>query len=493
MRLADLLNVSELALTLHGGKGDVTFQTVRNVALPRHRAWLSEGDLRLGEVPLEPAHLFHPVPSAIGYALTPKHRTLPPEILAKASALDVALFTAPPHVNLARVEEAALRLLAQENLGSLEVGSSLQSYLLDALESPKPERDLLERLAIMSGGSFALLTPWGSLLARSGPRGWRRAAGSLESLPEGLLQRGDGGYLTFRVEQGGRLRSVLVAQEVGSAWLPLLELARSLLRLAAAQRELEVQKVGSNKSLLLNEWLSSGANAGLVERLKEAGLEGSYLVAVSSLRRIRSKQRYPILERLRGAGDEFFGTLGLPMLSTTRGEEVVWVFSGRDPDAQLGPLLKALRNATDEPFQLGVSAAITSHQEVKTALRQARLAAQSVREVRGGRSSTHLEPVTLLLQRQSEESLRALHAELVGTLRAGDSSGKLRRTLHAYLRSPDDMISLAAELHIHVNTLRYRLGRIETLIGLPLSEPQTLAKLYLAEQIEEMLAMSDEQ
>lgn len=490
MILKDLLELPFLDLALHSGSPDMTFTTVRNIGRAHHRAWLSETDLRLGE-PLEPIHLFNPVPSAIGYALTPERRTLPSKILEKAAALNIALFTVPPHVNLTRVEEAALKLITQENLESLTIGSSLQSHLLDALESPKPEREVLERLAVLSGGSFALLTPWGSLLARSGPRGWRRAAGSLESLPEGRLQRGDGDFFVLRVEQGARLRSVLVAQEVDIAWLPLLELARSVLRLTAAGREVEVQRQGFNKDLLLNEWLSSSVNIGLAHRLREAGLEGSYLVAV--LETSKPNKKRAALERLRRAGDEFFGTLALPNVSTQRGQEVVWVFSGADPDAQLGPLLKALQNATDEPFQLGISTATTNQSEIKIAFQQARLAAQGVREVQGGRSFATVEPITWLLQQQPAESLRTLHTELIGPLKAGDANGKLRRTLHAYLRSPHDMASLAKELHIHVNTLRYRLGRIEALISLPLSEPQTLARLYLAEQIEGMLAMSNEQ
>ena len=487
MVLKRLLELPSLNLTLHSDSSVVIFETVRNVGQARHRAWLGEHDLRLGEPPLQYMHLFEPRPKAIGYALTPNHRHLPSEILEKATALNIALFTAPPHVNLMKVEEAALRLIAQENLASLEISSSLQSYLLDGLESPKPEREVLERLAVLSGGSFALLTPWGSLLARSGPGGWRRAQGSLESLPEGYLRRGDGNYLVLRVEQNGRLRSVLVAQEVERAWLPLLELARDVLRLAAAGREVEAQKSGFDKSLLLSEWLSSGVNTGLAERLKEVGLEGFYLIAVLSLSRKRSQQRHALLEKLKGAGDEFFGTLGLPVLSTLRGEAVVWVFSGRDPDAQLQPLLRALQSATDDPFQLGIGIATTNQNEVKTTFQQARLAAQGVREVQGGRSFAKLEPVAWLLQQQPEESLRTLHTDLIGPLKEADANAKLRRTLHAYLRSPHDMTGLAGELHIHVNTLRYRLGRIEALIGLPLSEPQTLAKLYLAEQIEGLL------
>ena len=488
MILKDVLVIPSLDLTLHCGDANTTFGRVRDVGRARHRAWLSETDLRLSEAPLLTAQLtslFEPVPRVIGYALTPQHRSVPADLFEKAAQREVALFTAPPHVNLARVEEAALRLLAQENLATLEMSASVQSYLLDALESPKPEREVLERLAVLSSGSFALLTPWGSLLARSGPKGWRRAEGSLESLPEGLYSGSQEDFLVLRVEEGGRLRSVLVAQ-VDAPWLPLLELARSALRVAAAGREVEVQRLGFHRSLLLSEWLSGGSQPGLAERLKEVGLEGPYLVAVLETSSERN-EGHRVLERLGRAGDEFFQTLGLPMLSIQRGKEVVWVFSGSNPDAQLQPLLKALRNVADEPFRLGVSAAITGRREIKTALHQARLAAQSVREVRGGRSFANASPIILLLQGQSEKSLRTLHTELVGALKAEDASDKLRRTLRAYLRSPSDMTSLAAELHIHVNTLRYRLGRIEALTGLSLSEPQTLAKLYLAEQIEGLL------
>ncbi len=83
MILTKLLELPSLNLTLHNGNADMTFTTVRNVGQARHRAWLSETDLRLGEAPLT-SHLFEPVPSAIGYALTPDDRNLPPNVLKKA-------------------------------------------------------------------------------------------------------------------------------------------------------------------------------------------------------------------------------------------------------------------------------------------------------------------------------------------------------------------------------------------------------------------------
>ena len=92
-----------------------------------------------------------------------------------------------------------------------------------------------------------------------------------------------------------------------------------------------------------------------------------------------------------------------------------------------------------------------------------------------------------MLQQQAPANLRALRDRLLGPLRNADASGKLWHTLQRYLRSPSDLGRLADDLHIHVNTLRYRLGRIEQLLGRPLASPETLAQLYLAEQIDALL------
>lgn len=87
--------------------------------------------------------------------------------------------------------------------------------------------------------------------------------------------------------------------------------------------------------------------------------------------------------------------------------------------------------------------------------------------------------VAELLGRQPPEQLRALRETVLGGLTAGDPHGKLRATLEAYLRGRD-LAGLAEELGVHVNTLRYRLKRVEELLGASLTDPETLAKLWLA-------------
>ena len=57
---------------------------------------------------------------------------------------------------------------------------------------------------------------------------------------------------------------------------------------------------------------------------------------------------------------------------------------------------------------------------------------------------------------------------------------QLLETLTAYLAA-DQNVNVAAEvLHVHPNSLRYRLGRVEDLLGRSLRSPATMADLYVA-------------
>ncbi|MDA0178669.1 helix-turn-helix domain-containing protein [Solirubrobacter phytolaccae] len=49
-----------------------------------------------------------------------------------------------------------------------------------------------------------------------------------------------------------------------------------------------------------------------------------------------------------------------------------------------------------------------------------------------------------------------------------------------YFARDQDVGAAAAALHVHPNTLRYRLGRVEALLGRSLKAPATVAELMLA-------------
>ena len=52
--------------------------------------------------------------------------------------------------------------------------------------------------------------------------------------------------------------------------------------------------------------------------------------------------------------------------------------------------------------------------------------------------------------------------------------------LKEFFARDQDVNAAAAALHVHPNTLRYRLGRVEALLGRSLRSPATIAELMLA-------------
>ena len=50
----------------------------------------------------------------------------------------------------------------------------------------------------------------------------------------------------------------------------------------------------------------------------------------------------------------------------------------------------------------------------------------------------------------------------------------------AYFDHDLDVVRTAAALHLHPNSLRYRLARVEKLLGRSLKQPSTIAGLYIA-------------
>ena len=60
------------------------------------------------------------------------------------------------------------------------------------------------------------------------------------------------------------------------------------------------------------------------------------------------------------------------------------------------------------------------------------------------------------------------------------SRERLRETLRSWLRHMGDRKAMAEELHVHPQTVRYRMGRLHDLFGDTLDDPAVRARLMLA-------------
>ncbi|GAB2449308.1 PucR family transcriptional regulator [Streptomyces incanus] len=139
----------------------------------------------------------------------------------------------------------------------------------------------------------------------------------------------------------------------------------------------------------------------------------------------------------------------------------------------------------DGRLTLGVSAAVHSAEGLRGALEEARHA-RRVAAARPGRvcAAGHHELAShvLLLPFVPDDVRRAFTARLLDPLRDYDRRhrAELIPTLEAFLDCDGSWTRCAARLHLHVNTLRYRVGRIEQLTGRDLSRLEDKLDFFLA-------------
>ncbi|MGW2250387.1 PucR family transcriptional regulator [Kitasatospora sp. NPDC001660] len=149
----------------------------------------------------------------------------------------------------------------------------------------------------------------------------------------------------------------------------------------------------------------------------------------------------------------------------------------------LAPLEAGL--GSEGRITLGVSAPASEAGGLRGALEEARHA-RRIAAARVGRvcvaGPEELASHVLLLAAVPDEVRRAFRSRLLDKVIGYDieHQADLVRTLEAFLRSDGSWTRCAAQLHVHVNTLRYRIGRIEELTGRDLSRLEDRVDFYLA-------------
>lgn len=197
------------------------------------------------------------------------------------------------------------------------------------------------------------------------------------------------------------------------------------------------------------------------------------------------------------AGDEAIALVPLPAVAVEETGDVAGGGAETEGPAvsRIGlhadVLLEAVREplsgglADDGRLTLGVSAAVHSAEGLRGALEEARHA-RRVAAARPGRvcAAGHHELAShvLLLPFVPDDVRRAFTARLLDPLRDYDRRhrAELIPTLEAFLDCDGSWTRCAARLHLHVNTLRYRVGRIEQLTGRDLSRLEDKLDFFLA-------------
>jgi purine catabolism regulator len=125
----------------------------------------------------------------------------------------------------------------------------------------------------------------------------------------------------------------------------------------------------------------------------------------------------------------------------------------------------------------GVGRPVSDVGAVRESYRDAMIAVQRL-DVSAGRRVLDFEDfdlVTLLLSEAPRERIQPKVDEIMGAL-----TPAVHEALAAYFAHDLDVMAAADAMHVHHNTLRYRLGRAEDALGRPLKDPGTIAAVYIA-------------
>ncbi|MGW0911490.1 PucR family transcriptional regulator [Streptomyces sp. NPDC002784] len=182
-------------------------------------------------------------------------------------------------------------------------------------------------------------------------------------------------------------------------------------------------------------------------------------------------------------GDEAIALVPLPAVSSEHDGSETGLLADALLESVRDPLSAGLDD--DGRVTLGVSAAVHSAEGLRGALEEARHA-RRVAAARPGRvcAAGHQELAShvLLLPFVPDDVRRAFTARLLDPLRDYDRRhrAELIPTLEAFLDCDGSWTRCATRLHLHVNTLRYRVGRIEQLTSRDLSRLEDKLDFFLA-------------
>ena len=127
---------------------------------------------------------------------------------------------------------------------------------------------------------------------------------------------------------------------------------------------------------------------------------------------------------------------------------------------------------------VGVSGLFTALSQVPEMLQTANVALGSVRGTKFA-FVDRMRPIEWAAARMSSRFDRRLVAAFLNQI---VTKPETSTTLRTYVDSGGNISEAAARLHVHENTVRYRIGQIEKVLGARLTDPRTAAEIVLALQ-----------
>jgi hypothetical protein len=394
------------------------------------------------------------------------------------------LLEVPERTSFATITELVVLTLAAERAAVPQSG-------------PAGLADALAQAGATIGGCW-LLTPFARVVAGTGTE---PSLAQRQLLVRRYLTDADGGAGGVGLHSRGRTYTVLhagaghpltgwvlVAEGEAGRWMPgqrravdgLIASARAELSSLEQQR----RAAGATKTAVIRALLSpSPTPRDVVARLKSSGLSGKVCVATASTAQAGTALATAILEELAAH------LRVAAVVADVNGEAfALLAIDRRRLDWVVGELSEAVQvlepGLGEAKLAVGISAA-ASWAEIRGAVEEARYARQLAEHSQSRASvvnGAELTAYQLLLAAVPAELRASYRSRLLGPVLAYDAEHQsdLVHTLRVYLDCSGSWKRAAERLHLHVNTLRYRIDRIGELTGRDLTTLAAQVDLHIA-------------
>jgi PucR family transcriptional regulator, purine catabolism regulatory protein len=460
-----------------------------------------------------------------GVAAVAARGGIDPAAIARADALGFPLLAVPSEASLSQSEQEALRLLADRQAETAEQTRQVQQQLTELLIAGHGLPAIVDRLAVLTRRAVAV----------EDQSGVRQLSGAAVSLPAraqvvDALERtrprlyawidgrrvpaADPPTQRFRLELDGMGRVVapIAADDGALAFLSLIAPHEALNRadaLSASQgatvcalvlaRERAVLQAEDRLRRDVVTDLLSGAftsDSALLERAERLGFNLTVPHLPIALRvTTDGASAVPRSHDTVAALIRELGRLGISAPVGVLGETIglAHPVDGNEPAAIATRVHRLAGQVSGRVVSAGVGRAGVGPTAIAQGYREADRALVIARRLFPAGELTYFQNLgvhRLLLALDGHPELGAFYEETLAAIDQYDRTNRseLLPTLEAFFAADNSLAETAARLHLHRNTVAYRLRRIEQISGHQLSDPETRLALHLGLRVRHALA-----
>lgn len=445
--------------------------------------------------------------------------------IIRADALGFPLLSIPLDASLTQSEQDALRLLADRQAETLELTRQVQQQLTELLIAGHGLPAIVDRLAVLTRRAVAV----------EDATGVRQLSGAAVILPDRtqvvealertrprLLAWIDGRRVPaadpptqhFRLEIDGigRIVAPIAADDDALAFLSLIAPHESLGRLDAlsasqgatvcalvlARERAVLQAEDRLRRDVVTDLLSGAftSDSALLERAERLGFNLAVPHLPIALR--LTAEPPAALQRpheVVGTLVRELGRLGVSAPVGVLGETIglAYPLDGGEPAAVAARVHRLVAQASGRVVSAGVGRPGVGPAAIAQGYREADRALVIARRLFPPGALTFFQNLgvhRLLLALDGHPELGAFYEETLASIDQYDRANRseLLPTLEAFFAADNSLAETAARLHLHRNTVAYRLRRIEQISGHQLADPEIRLALHLGLRVRHALA-----